>query len=407
MPHRVKEPYAIEPRKLPSGRWKGRVVRYDLESGKRHELTQTFETKKEAKNWAETEAANYRNDPNRKPPTEETVTEFLDQWFPQMLSQRSLRPTSIARYRADMDHIKRLVGSKPLKDLTPMDIQAVYAKLLEEGLSPNTVRHVRVILHGALGDAVTWDVLAKDPLRGTKPPKSVRREFQLPSPEDARALLQVAQPDRLYALWVFLALTGCRRGEALALKWDDIDWERKSVTIQRTQSGWGANRSVHPPKTASGRRVVALSDYLIAILLRHREQQNVERGAAGVEWHENGWVFTTRRGTWFAGGHIYDYFKRLVEQAGLPDSLRPHDLRHAMASYWLAEGVPIKVVSERLGHSNISITLDIYGHLLPHMQAEAADKMDAFLLPDIAIRTQTFGPQTGRINIKKSHDETK
>ena len=392
MPNRPKESYAVEPRRLASGRWKGRVVRYNPDDGKRLEMNRTFDTKREAKQWAEVEAAKYREDPNRKAPSEETVQEFLDRWFPKMLSQRSLRASSIARYRADMNHVKRLIGSKMLRTLTPMDIQDVYAQLLQEGLSSNTVRHVRVILHGALGDAVTWDVLAKDPLRGTKPPKPTRREFQLPSPDDARLFLQVAQTDRLYALWAFLALTGCRRGEALALRWDDIDWARKHVTIQRTQSGWGATRRAHPPKTPSGRRIVALSDYLIAILQNHREQQTIEHGAVGSEWQEGGWVFTTRTGTWFAGGHIYDYFKRLVRKAGLSDTLRPHDLRHAMASYWLAEGVPVKVVSERLGHSNIAITLDIYGHLLPNMQSEAADKMDAFLLSDANGRAAN-GPQ--------------
>ncbi len=393
MPSRSKDPYSVDPRKLPSGHWKGRVVLYDRETGKRRELTKTFATKREAKNWAEAEAERYREDPHRKPPSEETVGDYLKRWFPQMIAQRALRQSSIARYEVDLAHVHRLIGACKLKSLTPLDIQNVYTTLLNEGRAAATVRHVRVIIHGALQDAVAWDLVAKDPARGTKAPKVPRRELQIPSMEQAQDLLKAAQSDRLFALWMFLALTGCRRGEALALKWDDIDWERRVVTIQRTLSGYGAKRTANPPKTLAGLRIVALSDYLLDILSKHRHQQKLERLAAGSTWQEGGWVFTTRNGTWFAGGHVYDYFKRLVRRAGLPDTLHIHDLRHAMASYWIANGVPVKVVSERLGHANIAITMEIYGHLLPNMQANAADKMDALLLGETQEKRAADGPQ--------------
>lgn len=294
---------------------------------------------------------------------------------------RPTRPISFV-YRSDMAHVIRVIGHRKLTDLIPLDIQNVYTTLLAEGKAPATVRHVRVIIHGALQDAVSWDVLAKDPSRGTTPPKLSRRELIIPTAEQAQTLLQAAESARLHALWVFLALTGCRRGEATALQWSDIDWDRRTVTIQRTLAGWGSKRMVHAPKTASGRRQVALSGYLLSVLKQHQQRQRLERVAA-KRWEEGGWVFTTRRGTWLASGHVYDYFKRLAQRAGLPD-LKPHDLRPAMASYWIANSIPIKVVSERLGHSNISITLDIYGHLLPNMQAEATDKMDAWITGRVA-----------------------
>jgi integrase len=291
-----------------------------------------------------------------------------------------------------MAHIQRLLGDRPIKTLTPLDIQNVYTQLLDEGKAPATVRHVRVIIHGAFQDAVTWDLVSKDPARGTKAPKPSRPVLKIPTVEEARTFLQTAESHRLYALWAFLAMTGCRRGEALALQWSDIDWDRRVVTIQRTQSGWGTKRVANPPKTPSGRRVVALSDYVLEVLGKHREEQNIEQGAAGSEWNDGGWVFTTRHGTWLAGGHVYDSFKRLSEQAGLPGTVRPHDLRHAMASYWLAKGIPVKVVSERLGHANIAITLEIYGHLLPNMQADAAEKMDALFFESEPKRAAD-GPQ--------------
>ncbi|NMP24108.1 tyrosine-type recombinase/integrase [Sulfobacillus harzensis] len=143
------------------------------------------------------------------------------------------------------------------------------------------------------------------------------------------------------------------------------------------------------------------------VLSQHRHQQRIEKMAAGPAWHDGGWVFTTRHGTWLAGGHVYDSFKRLIRHAGLPDTLRPHDLRHAMASYWLVAGIPIKVVSERLGHANITITLDIYGHLLPHMQADAANKMDAWITGSASeIPTQYPHERRESVELDRKHDTT-
>lgn len=129
MPNRVKGPYAVEPRRLPSGRWKGLVVRYDLETGKRHELTQTFDTKKEAKNWAETEAARYRDDPNRRPPSEETVGEYLNRWLNDVAAGQ-VRDTTLIAYRR---YVKPIMGSpaaqKPIRSVTALDFQGIYTDM--------------------------------------------------------------------------------------------------------------------------------------------------------------------------------------------------------------------------------------------------------------------------------------
>ena len=117
MLNRPKEPHAKDPRKLDSGRWQARVTYYDPETGKRRETSQTFATEREAKRWSREQEAEYRQDPNRKPPSEETVSDYLDHWFPEMIAQRALRPSSVARYRADLDHLQRLIGDRPLKNL--------------------------------------------------------------------------------------------------------------------------------------------------------------------------------------------------------------------------------------------------------------------------------------------------
>lgn len=250
-------------------------------------------------------------------------------------------------------------------------------------MSPSSIKHVHVVLRAALTDALTWDLLVKDPLRGVTPPQPQPKELIIPTVDQARAFLRVAESHRLWALWAFLALSGARKGEALGLQWSDIDWDARTVTIQRTVAGYASKRTVNPPKSRAGRRVIALSEFLSETLRRHMHQQKLERLAAGSRWEEGPWVFTTRHGRWLAPAHVHEQFKRLLSQAGLPSTMRIHDLRHAMASYWLANGVPVKVVSERLGHGNIAITLQVYGHLLPNMQAEAADKMDAWLLDGV------------------------
>ncbi|CAB1128384.1 protein of unknown function [Candidatus Hydrogenisulfobacillus filiaventi] len=193
-------------------------------------------------------------------------------------------------------------------------------------------------------------------------------------------MLKAADGHLWRVLWYTIALTGCRRGEALGLQWADIDRERHTITIQRTLTGKAARRQVHEPKTASGRRVVAATRFLMDLLKEHQHQQKLAQLAAGPDWVETGFVFTTRTGKPLDGDNVRRAFKKLLKAAGLPPETRIHDLRHAMATWWLSQGVPVKVVSERLGHTSIAITLQLYGHVLSNMRAEAAEQMDAWLL---------------------------
>lgn len=389
MPNRVKEPYAVEPRRLPSGRWKGRVVRYDSETGKRRELTQTFDTKREAKQWAETEAAKYREDPNRKPPSEETFASFFTAWIDGVAAART-RDTTAKAYRRYGKPLLQAVGHKPLKALTPGDFQSILTQMIKDGRATSTIHHVYVVAHSSLDHAVSLGLIPFNPTHRVKPPRVVSPEIVPPTAAESQVLLNTAEGDRLKALWWFIALTGCRKGEAIALKWVDIDWGGHVAKIQRTVAADGGLRSIHDAKTTKGRRSIALSDYLMDILQEHQTRQRVEHDLFGSHWNSEGWVFPSEKGTLFWPSNINRHFRSLRKRAGLPDALRPHDLRHAMATAWLTADppVPVKVVSERLGHANINITLQIYGHLLPNMQHEAADRLDFLLRPD--------GPQTGR-----------
>ena len=181
----------------------------------------------------------------------------------------------------------------------------------------------------------------------------------------------------MFALWAFIALTGCRKGEALALEWRDIDWEAKGVTIRRSLAGEGKRRRFEAPKPGRPHQV-DLSDDLLEQLQEHRQRV---RDEVGDQRDLPPLVFPTlRRGGWQSPSYIQRAFKKIVAAAGLPQTTRIHDLRHAMATRWLASGVPVAVVAERLGHASPDVTMRIYAHAIPGMQAAVVAEQDARVL---------------------------
>jgi integrase len=362
-------------------RWQAIVKYPDPDNPEKwKQQAKTFARKAEAQKWVDDRLVEHRKNPHYRPSSRETVGEFLARWLTDVAESR-VRASTFRRYRVIARHVIEHLGHIPLAHLQPRDLQGFYTRLQNEGQAARSVLFAHFIIRKALADAVAWGLLAMNPADRAVPPRLSSREIVPPTIEQAQAFLPVAESERLYAFWVFLPLSGVRKGEALALQWDDIDWKARTVTIQRTMVGEASSRSTNPTKTKRGRRVVSLSPYLVDILRGHQQRQHEERMAAGTKWADGGWVFTTRRGTWLSPRNIHRRFKQLLKAANLPETTRLHDLRHAMATFWLTSGVPVKVVSERLGgHSSIAITLQVYGHVLPHMQAEAAQIMDAEIL---------------------------
>ena len=393
--NRMKEPHAQDPRKLKSGRWQSRVTYYDSDTGKRRETSQTFSTEREAKKWGREQEMQYRDDPNRKPPSEQTLGGFLNGWLNDVASGRVRDTTLIAYRRYAKPVLNSPVAQKRLKSLTALDFQAIYTDMTQAGKAAGTVRHTHGVVRSALTDAVEWGMIPFNPVERAKPPKKTTVAAETaPTPDESKMLLSVADGHRLKALWYFLALSGCRRGEALALKWADIDEDKKLIYIRRTLASDGSFRSIHEPKTSQGRRPLSATPYLLELFRAHRHQQKLERLAVGSEWAHSEYVFVNRRGGLLWPNTVWATFKRLLKQASLRNDIRIHDLRHAMASFWLSNGVPVKVVSERLGHANIAITLQIYGHLLPNMQADAAADMESLFLVGIPTRYPHEDPKS-------------
>ena len=378
---------------MASVRRRGRTWTYWVDvgrdsSGKRKQQTKGgFPTKKAAQQAARL-AEQMVADGSYIEPTRQTLAEYLTtEWLPAVRSQ--VRPTTWGHYEGNVRrHVIPRIGGLLLNRVSATDLEALYADLLKGGrtdgsggLSPRSVGHVHRVLRKALADAVRVGKLNRNAAALARPPSVPHQEMLVWSPEQLRQFIGHLQrtQNRLLALWLLAATTGLRRGEILGLRWQDVDLDAGRVNIVQTLTV--ADRVVRfgEPKTARGRRSLALDGVTVRALRVHRKQQAEERLAWGPVWQDVGLVFTREDGR-----HIDPYWPthalhRLAREAGLP-RIRFHDLRHSYATAALAAGISPKVVSDRLGHATISLTLDTYSHVLPAHDQEAADRVAALIV---------------------------
>lgn len=310
---------------------------------------------------------------------QQTVAQYLDEWL--KAHKQVIRPRSYERYEAIIRlHLVPKLGKLPLQKLSGQHLQRLYTEKLESGLSSTTVSAIHNMLHTALDNAVKLGILARNVCETVSPPRKVHKEMKPLSPEQARQLLEAAKGHPREALFVLALATGMRRGELLGLKWQDVDLEQGVLHVRRalTRMPTGLGYKETEPKTKKSRRSIVLASFAIVALLKHREKQEKMRRVAGDAWEEHDYVFCSPLGRHLNPGHdVLVQLKKLLEKTGLPD-IRFHDLRHSTATLLLSKGVHPKVVQEILGHSEISMTLDIYSHVLPTMQKEAMSGLDDF-----------------------------
>lgn len=273
-----------------------------------------------------------------------------------------------------------------LQALDPMMLNEFYGALLREGrvdrpgpLSVRSVRYVHAVLHRALRDAMRWQLLTRNVTEAADPPKQntvMRPLMRTWSAETLREFLTACEGDRKHPAWLLLASTGMRRGEVLGLSWDDVDLETAQLAVRRTLVAVDMEVAFSQPKTQRSRRVVALDATTVAALRAWRRRQLEDKLALGPAYNDQGFVFTRADGRPFDPNDFSREFDRRIKRLGLP-RIRLHDLRHTWATLALQAGIHPKVVSERLGHSTIAITLDIYSHVTPTLQREAADAVAA------------------------------
>lgn len=324
-------------------------------------------------------------------PARQTLGDYLTTtWLPAI--EHTVKPSTFESYRRNVRlHIAgRPIGRRQLQQLDGSDLNALYAQLLagdaeHRKLSARSVAYIATILHRACRDAIKWSALVRNPVEASDPPRpGSRPEMQVWRAEDLSRFLQLSKADRYHAAWWLLASTGMRRGEALGLRWSDIDLDAGRVDIRRTLITTDVQRKGEPgmawgtPKTAKGRRTVALDADTVARLRTHRARQLEERLAVGEGYQEGDLVVCLPDGRPVHPKTLSSHFDRLIKRHDLP-RIRLHDLRHGWATMALRAGVHPRVVQERLGHANVSITLDTYSHVDLDLQAAAATQVAAMV----------------------------
>lgn len=313
-------------------------------------------------------------------PANQSVAEFLAEWGDQKKLQ--VRPSTWRSYEWTLNyHVIPHIGHLKLKQVSPSHIEKLYTQLREtprpdgkDGtLSERTILHVHLILQNAFDRAVRWGLIGRNPCKLCDAPRPKKVEMKVWTKEQLQTFIAVAADDDLYHVFLLLATTGMRIGEVLGLRWRDVDLLNCKVTVQQQVSFIKGGYVIQPPKTRSGNRTIPIPNQVVDVLREVKKQRDFKREFFGKEYETSlDLVCCTDKGTPLYHGNFTARWNSLIEKAGIP-RIRIHDVRHTHASLLLQQGVNPKVVAERLGHANVSITLDTYTHLLPGIQEKAVD----------------------------------
>jgi integrase len=349
-------------------------ARWRTPDGRRHSLY--AKTRKEASERlrAALVAADHGIGPVRQ---QMTVGAWLDEWIATSVTGR-LRPRTVESYSMTVRlYLKPALGKISLAKVQPEHVARMLRDLTARGdLSPTTVRYACVVLRIALGRALKTGKVLRNVATLVDLPRRARFQHEPLSRDEIRAFLESVLGERFGPIYVLAIAMGLRQGELLALRWADVDLDSGTVTIRHTLQR--DTRTLAEPKTDSARRTLRLGQEAVTALREHRRRQASERLLAGSRWHAGDFVFATQLGKPLHATNLRYAFAAALRRAGLPHQ-RFHDLRHACATVLLEDGEELGVVSKLLGHSTVSTTLDVYGHLTPAMTQRVADRMDGIL----------------------------
>ncbi len=323
--------------------------------------------------------------------TDETVDEYLTQWLDGLTANSRVKAKTARTYSECADRLRPELGAIRLQALRPIEVERAYTVLLtsggrhHQGLHPRTVLHTHRVLHKALADAERLGLVARNVAAKVTPP-SVPASTSVDNvwtADELRVFFEFAVEEPLYPAFVLAGTTGMRRGEVAALRWIDLDLDTGVLSVAESVIPVGRDLIFSPPKTKKGMRMVSLDSGTLAVIRAHRKRQAERQLVAGSAWVDTGRVFTREDGSHLHPDVLSKRFDRWVARSGL-SRITFHGLRHTWATMAMEKGIHTKVVSDRLGHANISVTLDIYSKVRPAMDAEAAEAVAADLFRDAA-----------------------
>jgi integrase len=360
--------------------WTVRIFLGRDETGKRRYFNKTVRgTKKDAQKYL-TAKLREKDLGVFVEPASMSLNSYLDRWLEE-IAKNKVREHTFNSYESLLRiHIREKLGLKRLSDIQALEIQQLYNDMKKSGLSPRTIRYVHTVLSSALKQAVKWKLLNQNPCDLCELPRKEKTEMKYLSSEQTAKFLEVAKDDKWFALFLLAIETGMRPSEYLALQWKDINFDHKVLSVRRVvRDRKGGGFYFTEPKTGKSCRSIDLSRSLVNALKTHRRKQLEERLRLGANYRNYDLVYASEIGTPLARRNLdRRHFRPLLKKAKLPE-IRLYDLRHTMATLLLTEGVNPKVVSERLGHASVVLTLDIYSHVLPTIQKTATDKLEKLI----------------------------
>lgn len=312
-------------------------------------------------------------------PTRQALGDYVEQWYK---TKAKVSDRTLNGYRDQMRlYILPHLGHYRLEEITPFAVQDTINKLRDQGLASRTIQYAHAVLFQALTTAVKWGLLSRNPSSDTELPTKTRREFTILSPEQMVRLFDSERQRRLYPLWLLLLNTGLRPGEALALKWSDLDGDTLRVQRVLIRQSDGAYQVVEQKaKTDQSLRAVTLSKSVVDVLKAHRQCQIGEMLAYGERYERNGFIFAARFGSFLDPNNVRQRWKVALRRASLPTNVRLYDTRHSHATALLNQGnVNLAWVSARLGHTSVRTTEAVYTRVMPEAHRQMADVMEAVL----------------------------
>jgi len=290
-----------------------------------------------------------------------------------------VRPLTYAGYKVNVEkHLVPMLGRIPLDQLSPRHVQEMINGRLAAGLSTKTVAYIHQVLRTALSLAVRWDMVQRNVARLVDRPRIERKKINPLTPDEARQFLTAIRGHRLEALFSVALALGLRQGEALGLGWEDVDFTAGTLRVRNQLQRIGGKLTLVPPKTERSRRTLVMPTMIVERLREHEARQAAEKLWAGSKWEQTDLVFTHRNGGPIPARHVIEHFHDALAKAGMR-RVRFHDLRHSCATLLLVQGISPRVVMEVLGHSEIALTMNAYSHVVPELQRDAAQRMQAIL----------------------------